>query len=107
MPRAKRRSEEDYYDLINEINLAQDLVRDRARDVRHCPDCEEGWVSKVKIRDDHPYTFASRCPCFGPWVATMRSLNQLGKAFYKQEGDDFANLVTQEMRDLHTVKGEL
>jgi hypothetical protein len=37
----------------------------------------------------------------------MRSLNQLGKAFYKQEGDDFANLVTQEMRDLHTVKGEL
>ena len=105
--RGEKKSEEDYYELTNEIELARDVARDAARDVRHCVDCTEGWASHVEHRDGYPYDFAQRCYCFGGWQKAMWHLVQLGKRHYKQQGQEYANLITQEMRDLHTVKLKL
>jgi len=102
--RGQARSEEDYYELTNEIEIERDVVRGAARDVRHCQNCDEGLVSHIEERDGYPYAFAERCSCFNNWQYGMMKLNQLGKQYFKQQGQDYKYLVSQEMRDLHTIK---
>jgi protein-arginine kinase activator protein McsA len=80
--------------VTDDLLMLQTEAEDKARNVRYCTHCREGWKDVDK-------THVTRCPCYKSWRRAVLDLRvAVGRA--KEKQDDW---FTSEMFNLNS-RGE-
>jgi hypothetical protein len=100
---AQARTEDDSLGIIDA--LRNDL-RDAARMIRECPDCEIGYVMGVTIFSGGRYASAAQCHCFKAFREKGRELNEAIRRYEKASGREYVGLITGDMTFHGSPTGE-
>lgn len=79
----------EYENLLEELNSLEVELRDKARKVRECPECQAGWIFFDVTRDGHKYSFSKRCDCFKAYRDVGRKFNRLVRKYEKKVNSEY------------------
>ena len=98
-------SDNSYMELREQIAAAQEEVLNKARQVRRCPFCTEGYLYESKFVSGKEYGCARECECHKAYRKAGGELFRLAIKFEKSEGRELRDIITRDMTNLSAPSG--
>lgn len=84
-------------EIEDEIRCRQDVVRDAARRIRHCLECDQGYIIRNVDRDGRTYQCAEPCDCLRDYKRSGKDLWHKLLEYHGLTGRDYPDAITADM----------